>query len=193
MNNCSIFRRLGLALVAALAVACSGSASNGSSDAGTTGEFVAFGSDFQDFRTWQSFDVTAEAFAAGGIDAGVGPGTVHPDAKLIEYLNKPPPTGSTEFPVGTIIVKEGTEGDVVGRQYFAMVKRGGIQNLDGAKGWEWFELRNLANGTVGIVWRGVGPPKGEVYGGDPNAGCNTCHVACGNDAVCAKAVQLANF
>ncbi len=192
MNERSIFRRLGLGLMATLAVACNGSTSDSSSDAGANGEFVAFGSDFDGFHNWQSFDVTADAFD-GGLDAGVGPGTVHPDAKLIEYLNKPPPTGSTTFPVGTIIVKEGTDGDVVGRQYFAMVKRGGIENSEGAKGWEWFELRNLANGTVGIVWRGVGPPKGEVYGGDPNAGCNTCHVACGNDSVCAKAVQLGQF
>jgi hypothetical protein len=39
----------------------------------------------------------------------------------------------------------------------------------------------------------VGPPLGEVYGGDPNAGCNTCHRDCGNDGVCAPAVSLANF
>ncbi len=183
MNSRSITRRLSLTLLAAFAAACGGSGDSGAAvDGGDV--FVAFSGDFQGFRSWQSFDVTADA----------APGTVHPDAQLIEYLNKPPPHGSTEFPVGTIIVKEGTDGDVVGRQYFAMVKRGGGENATGAVGWEWFELRNLdANGSVGIVWRGVGPPAGEVYGGDPTAGCNTCHVACGNDAVCAKAVQLAQF
>ena len=165
-----------------LAVACSSSPA--SDDGGTqNGAFIAFSADFAGFHDWQSFDVTKDA----------APGTIHPDAMLIEYLNKPPPSGSTEFPVGTIIVKEGTDGDVIGRQYFAMVKRGPNWNVDGATGWEWFELRNLTDSTVGIVWRGVGPPAGEVYGGDPNAGCNTCHVQCGNDAVCAPAVQLSQF
>jgi hypothetical protein len=174
--------RMTLSLLCLLGGACGGSHGDTTSSS-DSGVFIAFGSDFQDFHAWTSFDVTKDA----------APGTVHPDAMLIEYLNKAPPTGSTTFPVGTIIVKEGTDGDVVGRQYFAMVKRGGTENATGAVGWEWFELRNLADGTVGIVWRGVGPPAGEVYGGDPNAGCNTCHVQCGNDSVCAKAVQLAQF
>jgi hypothetical protein len=165
----------------ALLAACAGS--GGDSSANGSGVFIAFSSDFAAFRSWQSFDVTKDA----------APGTVHPDAKLIEYLNKAPASGSTEFPVGTIIVKEGTDGPIAGRQYFAMVKRGGGENADGAKGWEWFELENAADGTPGIRWRGVGPPNGELYGGDPTGGCNTCHVACGNDAVCAKAVQLAQF
>jgi len=179
----SIMRNSSLALLAALAAACGGSSGDTTATADAGDVFVAFGADFQDFRSWQSFDVTKDA----------APGTVHPDARLIEYLNQTPPHGSTEFPVGTIIVKEGTELPVVGRQYFAMVKRGGGFNASGATNWEWFELRNLENGTVGIVWRGVGPPAGEVYGGDPTAGCNTCHVTCGNDSVCAKAVQLAQF
>jgi hypothetical protein len=177
-------RRLTVAFVSLLVVACASSGGDSSADGGNgSGVFIAFGSDFQNFHSWQSFDVTKDA----------APGTIHPDAMLIEYLNRAPPSGSATFPVGTIIVKEGTDGDVIGRQYFAMVKRGGDENLSGAVGWEWFELRNLPDGTVGIVWRGVGPPAGEVYGGDPNAGCNTCHVACGNDSVCAKAVQLAQF
>jgi len=165
-----------------LAVACSSSPA--SDDGGTqNGAFIAFSADFAGFHDWQSFDVTKDA----------APGTIHPDAMLIEYLNKAPPSGSTEFPVGTIIVKEGTDGDPMTRQFFAMAKRGPNWNVDGATGWEWFELRNEANGGAGIVWRGVGPPAGEVYGGDPNAGCNTCHVQCGNDAVCAPAVQLTQF
>src|SRR5450755_2534973 len=169
--------------------AACGSSGGGSSSANNSGVFIAFASDFANFRSWQSFDVTKEQDADAGLDAG----TVHPDAKLIEYLNKPPPSGSTEFPVGTIIVKEGTDGPVYMRQYFAMVKRGGTENAAGAKGWEWFKLQNAADGTPGIRWRGVGPPNGELYGGDPTGGCNSCHVKCGNDAVCAKAVQLAQF
>jgi hypothetical protein len=168
-------------LLVLLEVACA-SGDGGNGDAQST-SFIAFSADFSGFHGWQSFDVTKDA----------APGTIHPDAQLIEYLNRPPPTGSSEFPVGTVIVKEGTDGDPLTRQFFAMVKRGANWNVNGATGWEWFELKNTANGGVSIVWRGVGPPAGEVYGGDPNAGCNTCHVACGNDAVCAKAVQLAQF
>jgi hypothetical protein len=151
----------------------------------TPSVFVAFAANFAGFHDWQAFDVTKDA----------APGMVHPDAQLIEYLNKPPPSGSEEFPVGTIIVKEGTDGDPLTRAFFAMVKRGGGYNSDGAPGWEWFELRNAPDGGPGvqIVWRGVGPPLGEVYGGDPNAGCNTCHHDCGNDAVCAPSVLLSQF
>jgi hypothetical protein len=167
--------------------ACATHSSAGTQDTGSV--FIAFGNDFSNFRSWQSFDVTKDQ----DVDAGLDAGTVHPDAKLIEYLNKAPPTGSTEFPLGSIIVKEGTDGPVNMRRYFAMAKRGASENLDGAKGWEWFELQNAADGTPGIVWRGVNPPNGETYGGDPNGGCNPCHVACGNDSVCAKEVQLSQF
>ena len=166
--------------LALAATACGGGGSDAANGSST---FIAFAADFNGFHGWQSFDVTKDA----------APGTIHPDAMLIEYLNEPPPTGSTEFPVGTIIVKEGTDGDPLTRQFFAMVKRGANWNVSGATGWEWFELKNTASGGVGVVWRGVGPPAGEVYGGDPNAGCNTCHVQCVNDAVCAPAVQLTQF
>ena len=92
-------------------------------------------------------------------------------------------------------MKEPTIGTQNAEPFFAMVKRGGGYNAQGASGWEWFELQNLTDGSGGvqIVWRGLGPPAGEVYGGDPNAGCNTCHRDCGNDAVCAKSVRLENF
>jgi hypothetical protein len=175
-------KKLACAALALFGTAC-GSPSAAEQGASHGGNFIAFAADFFDYHAWQSFDVTKDA----------APGTIHPDAKLIEYLNKPPPGQSSEFPVGTIIVKEGTDGDPLARQFFAMAKRGPNWNVGGATGWEWFELRNTAAGGVMIVWRGVGPPAGEVYGGDANAGCNTCHVQCGNDAVCAKAVQLAQF
>jgi hypothetical protein len=173
-------KKLACAALALFGTACGSPSEQGASHGGN---FIAFAADFFDYHAWQSFDVTKDA----------APGTIHPDAKLIEYLNKPPPGQSSEFPVGTIIVKEGTDGDPLARQFFAMAKRGPNWNVGGATGWEWFELRNTATGGVMIVWRGVGPPAGEVYGGDANAGCNTCHVQCGNDAVCAKAVQLAQF
>lgn len=154
------------------------------SDPGPRDPFIAFAADFKGFHDWPSFDVTATA----------QPGTVHPDAQLIEYINTPPPTGSTAFPVGTIIVKEQTDGEFSVRQFFAMVKRGGGYNPDGVKGWEWFDLQNLdSGGGVRIVWHGVGPPSGTLYGGDASAGCNSCHADCGNDGVCAPALALGSF
>ena len=178
-------RWIAVAAMGALAVACGG-AGDDSSGVSESDVFIAFSRDFHGFRDWQSFDVTKDA----------APGTVHPDEMLIAYINKPPPTGSTSFPVGTIIIKEGTEGPVVGRRYFAMAKRGAngktSWNASGAVGWDWFELENLASGEVGIVWRGE-PPLGDTYGGDPNSSCNTCHVDCGNDSVCAPALQLSKF
>ena len=103
------------ALFAALGLACScgGGAGPGPTDEEQGSVFVAFASNFADFHGWQSFDVTKEA----------APGTVHPDATLIEYLNRPPPKGSREFPVGTIIVKEPTTGTPNAEPFFAMVKR----------------------------------------------------------------------
>ena len=175
-------------LLLALPLACGGAHATPApptTDAGVTGDvFVAFADDFQNFESWRSFDVTATA----------QPGTVHPDAQLIEYLKTSPPSGSTEWPLGTLIVKEGTDGVPATRKFFAMVKRGGGFN-PGAPGWEWFELQNTTadDGTVQIVWRGVGPPAGDTYGGDPTAGCNSCHTACGNDAVCAPALALTGF
>jgi len=146
--------------------------------------FLAFAADFRGYRGWRSADVTGTA----------PPGSVHPDETLTEYVDPVPPHGSSEFPVGTKVVKEPT-GAGAGPIFFAMVKRGGGYNAGGAAGWEWFELQRADDGGGGVVidWRGVGPPIGETYGGDPTSGCNVCHVACGNDAVCAPALGLSGF
>jgi len=66
-----------------------------------------------------------------------------------EYIKRPPASGSSEFPVGTLIVKEAT-GGTIPHEIFAMAKRGGGFNRD-APGWEWFELQDQ---PVVIVWRG---------------------------------------
>ena len=42
-------------------------------------------------------------------------GSIHNAGPRMAYMNKLPPHGSTEFPVGTIIVKEPTEGDLLTR------------------------------------------------------------------------------
>jgi hypothetical protein len=142
--------------------------------------FLAVGSSFTGFRTWEKFPIAA------------GPnGTIHTAGARTEYLNRAPPPGSTSFPVGTIIVKESDDEPLVSRQIFARVKRGGGYNAKGAVGWEWFELENVDEQRVTLIWRGVGPPVGEVYGGDPDGGCNGCHgVAKDNDFVLSEALQL---
>ncbi|HWL88049.1 MAG TPA: hypothetical protein VNO21_19735 [Polyangiaceae bacterium] len=183
-------------VVAAGAVAsCGGGGSGGSSsdpsacaatpsDVGTNSTFIAFCGNFQNYRSWQSFHLDDG-------DAGAQ-GAVHLAGPKTEYLNKKPPSGSKEFPVGTVIVKELEIGPLESRKVFAMVKRGGGFNAAStAPNWEWFELQNNADGSVNnIVWRGFGPPAGEQYGGDP-AGCTNCHAAAkDNDDVPSAPLQL---
>lgn len=164
-------------LVLVLAAGCGGTGT----PEPTGDTYLAFASSFKGFREWESFPVPE----------GLGDGTVHTAGARVEYLNRRPDEGATEFPVGTILVKETTAEAIPDRKVFAMVKRGGGYNADGAEGWEWFELVNLDESQVSIVWRGVGPPAGEMYGGDPNAGCNGCHVgASDNDSVLSTEVRL---
>jgi hypothetical protein len=145
-------------------------------DASTT--FIAFASNFSNFQSWTHYP------ALGVADGGAGD-PVHTDPTLVEYINQRAPSASSPFPVGTIIVKEGSEGDPLTRQFFAMVKRGGDYNATGAIGWEWFELQNQADppNSVSIIWRGFGPHAGEIYGGDAKAGCNECHLGAPHDFV----------
>jgi hypothetical protein len=172
-------RVLGLVLVVASASGCGG-AESATEPPGDS--FIAFASSFADFRTWPSYPVTETEDAT------------HTTGPRTEYLNQTPAHGSKEFPVGTIVVKESDAGALADRQIFAMVKRGASYNASGAKDWEWFELRNVDAARVTIVWRGVGPPAGETYGGDANGGCNTCHAeASTNDYVRSKALQLSGF
>jgi hypothetical protein len=178
-------RGLGV-LALGLLAACSGGGP-GTADAGDgscdDGVFLAFSKDFRGYHSWTAFDATDGADLAG----------IHDGSTVTEYINHPPPSGSTEFPVCTIVVKEAT-GGTIPHELFAMVKRGGGFNK-GLPGWEWFELANLTDDTdsVKIVWQGFGPPDGESYGGDSTNGCNTCHSDCGNDGVCAKELALDSF
>ena len=145
--------------------------------------YLAFAADFQGVRKWTHFDITMSDDA----------GAPHPELTLTEYINKLPPHGATTFPQRTIIVKEGHDPAIT--TYFAMVKRGGNYNSTGPVGWEWFELTDAAANSdrVRIIWHGLGPPKGEMYGGDPNGGCNQCHTPDKNDSVLADALNLDNF
>jgi hypothetical protein len=195
-------RRASLALGASLALALGGAAAGCSASppvaGGTT--FVAFASDFNGFHSWPSAVATPSPdlppVDAGGVsaDGGATDGGVHPVPET-EYWKIPSAITGNEFPLRTIIVKETNEVDPTARQVFALVKRGGDFNPTGAVNWEWYELKNNADGSVVISWQGYGPPSGsaDIYGGNP-AVCNTCHVkAAANDYVWSAALQLSNL
>lgn len=145
--------------------------------------FVAFERDFTGFRGWEALPVPERSTAQG---------ITHVAGRRREWINGRPGVGAREFPVGTILVKEIESGMPEGHKVFAMVKRGGGYNAEGAKGWEWFELFERDDGSVGITWRGINAPEGESYGsGDPLGGCNGCHeTATANDYVKAAAAEL---
>lgn len=166
---------------AAIAIAAGvlGACGSGSGPGDASETFLAFTSTFAPFRSWPSFHS----------DGPVNDGTFPPDVlgPRTQYINALPPHGASEFPVGTAIVEARESGKI-----FAGVKRGGGFNATGATNWEWFELTDA---PVAIVWRGVGPPIGDTYGGDPNGGCNACHIKCGanNDFVCSPRLALGSF
>ena len=193
-------RRTSVALALALGAAagCTVAPSAPGNDGGI---FVAFDSTFNGFHSWPSAVATPSPnlppVDAGGVgpDGGATDGGIHPPPET-EYWQLPPLTpGSATFPIGTMIVKETNEADPTARQVFALVKRGGDFNPTGAVNWEWYELKNNADGSVVIGWQGYGPPSGsaDIYGGNP-AVCNTCHIkAAANDYVWSAALQLSNL
>jgi hypothetical protein len=143
--------------------------------------FVAMERDFQGFRSWGS--------ALLNVDEAQG--VTHQQGQRRVYINAFPPLLTALFPTGTMIVKE-AQADAEGRvRLFGMVKRGAGFNAGGALGWEWFELKERDDKSVGIAWRGLGAPDGEVYGGDPSGTCNTCHQqSAKGDFVQSRALQL---
>jgi hypothetical protein len=173
------------AFLIACTVSC-GSDPGGSGAGGgaTPTTFVATAASFQGFRNWMSYP----AMGPGGVTDGLDP-----SVPRTAYLNAPPKDGSTTFPTSTILVKEFDQGAIVDRQVFAMVKRGDGYNTDGAMGWEWFELKNLDDTNVEIVWRGVAPPAGDMYA-PGSVTCNDCHAgAQSNDFVWSTALSLSSF
>jgi|ERR1700733_7031385 len=168
-----------------LLAAC-GKAPKPTADGADTSTFVAFVSTFQPFRTWTSFH---DLGPPDQDDASTYPAVVL--GPRTQYINTLPPTGATEFPVGTVIVEARESGLM---KIFASVKRGGGYDAEGALNWEWFELGEDPTGVVSITWRGTGPPVGDTYGG-VQGDCSTCHTACGanNDDVCSPELQLASF
>ncbi len=159
----------------------------------TTEQFVSQIADFTGFCKWSSAPALPEGDASDGVHA-TGPLTV--------YWNHAPPHGATEFPVGTIIVKESNESNPTMRTVFAMVKResrnysaGEVYNDLGARGWEWWSLGDLGNCSMKELWRGPVAPSTETYSGTPAGDCNGCHgeVMNSNDYVWDTALQLSNF
>lgn len=182
-------RRACAALFAGLlACGCSAGQADSAPDAAPS-TFVAFVPDFAGFRTWPS---TPGVGPDGAPQPPSGDGGIH-SGPLTTYINRPPPSGSTSFPVGTIIVKEPTTPPLSQRAIFAMVKRGGGFNLNGATDWEWFELQSVDETNVAIVWRGAVPPAGESYGAVSSI-CNDCHtMARSNDFVWTAGLALSSF
>ncbi len=160
-------------------------------DGGVPWPYIAQVDAFDGFCKWSSAPATAAGDAGDGVH-GLGPLTV--------YWNKPPPPGSHEFPVGTIILKESNQANPADRLAFAMVKRQprgtGYNSADagGDDGWEWWSVQDLGNCNVSRLWRGPSPPTGESYAGQPIGDCNGCHArAVDNDYVWDTAVQLSHF
>jgi hypothetical protein len=151
-------------VIASLAIAAVAACGASPSPAPPT-VFVATIDDFRSFRSWPSMALTVE----------IAPGNDHLSGPRRVFINKRPPGGTSPFPIGTIVLKESGDGDPTTRDVFAMVKRGGDFNASGAIDWEWFQLKNGADGSVTMLWRGVGPANGDAYGSDTTGGCNTCH------------------
>ncbi len=160
------------AALSSLALLLSAACGGGGTSQPPPGTFIALQRDFLDFEQWEAFGPPK---ASTGSTHLAGPFTV--------YLKARPPKGSTAFPVGTVIVKSAFPTELAGEEkLFAMAKRGGDFNADGAAGWEWFELVR-SKGVPVILWRGIGAPAGEHYS-QVDGTCNDCHRgSLGNDFV----------
>ncbi len=151
---------------------------------GEAERFVAFERDFQGFRRWEG----------GAFEERPARGQAHHAGEQRFFIRRPDSAvragAGGGFAVGTVIVKEARLSARPEGQLFAMVKRGGGYNAEGATGWEWFELWEREDGSVAIKWRGMSAPSGEQYGADPHGSCNGCHrEASASDFVMSSAVR----
>jgi hypothetical protein len=139
---------------------------------------------FDNFTNWTSFDLGADA-------GGDGLGNV---GDRIVYISNLPAHGSTEFPVGTLLVKTAGADTANPGPTFAMAKVGGCYNQTGAKDWEWFELQVQTTGATQIIWRGLEAPAGDTYNNQAPNSCNACHASfSANDYVPSAPLSLTNF
>jgi hypothetical protein len=137
--------------------------------------YVAFERDFSDFRSWPRVAV------------GSAPLVGHGEGQRYVYRRPTPAMqgdGGLAFATGTVLVKTVETGAADAWRVFAMVKRGGEYNRDGARGWEFFELKIDANGRVSILARGVRPGVAYDAVNEVELTCNDCHrAAAGTDSV----------
>ena len=134
--------------------------------------FIALDSDFASFRSWPTVALGSEPL----------PG--HPPGPRYGYLSHAAPRGATAFPVGTMIVKtiEPLDMPATSWEVFAMAKRGGGFNANGARDWEFFRLRIVDDSPV-ILTRGIFAfdPDSDAGVGYGSGGsvlgqlCNSCH------------------
>lgn len=127
--------------------------------------FVAMQDDFRGYATWPSRELGTTTLAG------------HPSGPRRVYIRGAIRPGDTAWPVGTMLVKEiRVMESPQSWELFAMVKRGGGYNPDGAAGWEFFLLRLNSAGVPVLVSRGYAPSNGQF---DPytglGMGCNGCH------------------
>jgi hypothetical protein len=184
---------IAIGLAASLGCVGCGAQSGASGDAGSSEVFVAQVVDFVGFCHWSHAPATpaGDAGASDGVHADAGPLTV--------YWNRPPPHAASQFPVGTIILKESQQANPAERTAFAMVKRsarGTAYNASGANGWEWWSVQDMGDCTIGNMplWRGPVAQGTDSYVSSPAGDCNGCHGrAVGNDYVWDSALQLSNF
>jgi hypothetical protein len=136
--------------------------------------FIALGRDFAPFRSWTRFSL------------GDAPLEGHPDGPRFGYVKEPPRGGA--YPIGSIIVKSvEVTPDEQSWSLFAMVKRGGGYNADGARGWEYFTLALTSDGAPIVLQRGASP-----IGYEGGVGCNRCHAVAGaekTDYILSPALQ----
>lgn len=173
-----------LALATTFVIACAPDVH----DTNDGGEFVAVPSDFADYPSWPSYDL-------GDGDAGtLGDACAHlANVPRVAFVNKTPPHGSTEFPVGTMIVKQiRTTSDPSTWAVFGMAKRGGEFNPgSGCDAWEWYGLYAPDSGT-GFQWSGTQPGGGDPYASC--GACSSCHSAAQtNDCVIAPELSLSQW
>ena len=127
-------------------------------------EKIAEAIDFDNFREWPLIDEREDRNPLlGGAHGVTVDGSVRRVYQKQIYAN---PT--SEYPIGTILVKEVTSGDDV-LEVTGMVKRGGDFNSSG-NDWEWFIIDD-ATGEVALDDSG-NPRRGADLN---NGGCVGCH------------------
>lgn len=133
--------------------------------------YIAFDRDFSEFRAWPRVAV------------GSAPLVGHAEGQRYVYRRPTPAAinaegdAGVEYPTGTILVKTMETGTPDTWRIFAMVKRGAGYNGEGARGWEFFELKIDPQNQVSILARGVRP--GVIYDmvNETEVSCNDCHGA----------------